>query len=165
MQAASILLTPVIMTGADLLFSTLKGDSYTLEANRHNLKMEQLEKDQIEWNQNYADEEKRHNRKRELKMDAQGDIEKDKQFLKTLLDKKGEIKGQIKYEKNKHKKKNPYYFAMDLIVTGVAGFLAYKIIRLCSKNENENENKNENKNENGTSTKSVADAKPQASEA
>ena len=38
MQAVSILLTPVIMTGADLLFSTLKGDSYTEGANRHNLK-------------------------------------------------------------------------------------------------------------------------------
>ena len=129
MQAVSILLTPVIMTGADLLFSTLKGDSYTLEANRHNLKMEQLEKDQIEWTQNYADEEKRHARKRELKADAQTDIEKDNLFLQKLLEKKGEIKGQINYEKNKHQKKNPYYFPVDLIVTASLGFVLYKLIR------------------------------------
>ena len=129
MQAVSILLTPVIMTGADLLFSTLKGDSYTEEANRHNLKMEQLEKDQIEWTQNYADEEKRHIRKRELKTDAQVDIEKDKLFLQKLLEKKGEIKGQINYEKNKHIKKNPYYFSVDLVVTATLGFCLYKIIR------------------------------------
>lgn len=132
MQAVSILLTPVIMTGADLLFSTLKGDSYTKEANRHNLKMEQLEKDQIEWSQNYADEEKRHNRKRELKMDANVDIEKDRLFLKTLLEKKSQIKGQIKYEENKHKKKNPYYFAVDFVVTATTGFIAYKLVRLAS---------------------------------
>lgn len=132
MQAASILLTPIVMTGADLLFSTFKEDSYTEEANRHNLKMEQLEKEQIEWSQNYALEEKKYNRKRELKSDAQGDIEKDRQFLKSLLDKKGQLKGQVAYEKTKHKKKNPYYFAVDLIATASFGFLVYKIVRSFS---------------------------------
>lgn len=105
MQAVSMVLTPLIMSGADMLFSTLKGDSYSKEAERHNLKMEQLESDRVKWDQNYANEEREYTRKRQQRADAKEDGVEDRSVLDQLLLQKDQIKGQLRTEVDKYRRR------------------------------------------------------------
>ena len=102
--------------------------SFSKEANRHNLKMEQLESDRVKWDQNYANEQREYTRKRQQRADAKEDSVEDRSVLDQLLLQKDQIKGQLRTEVDKHRRKNPYYFAADLMVTASVAFVVYKTV-------------------------------------
>lgn len=129
MQALSMVVGPVVFSGADALFRTLQGDSYTKETNRHNLKMEQLETSRIKWDRDYALEQREYDRRRILKEDATVTQMEDRATLDRLLEQKDQIKGQLRLENDRHRKQNPYYNTIDIVVTSGAVFLGYKICR------------------------------------
>lgn len=137
MQAVSLLATPVIMSAADLLFSTFKEDKYTLESQRHNLRMEEIEKQSVEWQQKFAKEESAFLKRRLNREDAKGESAENRQLLDQLLLEKNVLKSQKLAELSKHKKKNPYYLTSDLLVTSglvLSAYVTYRIFNRRSRN-------------------------------
>ena len=133
MQAVSILATPVIMSAADLLFSTFKEDKYTKESKRHNLRMEEIERQSVEWQQKFAEEENAFAKRRLTKEDAKNNAQEDRKILNQLLIEKDVLKGQKQAELSKHKRKNPYYLTADLITSSGLLLLAYVTYRIFNK--------------------------------
>ena len=127
MQALSMVVSPVVFSGADVLFRTLKGDLYTQETKRHNLRMEQLETERIQWDRDYALEQQAYERRRNLKSDAEISKMEDRATLDRLLLQKDQIKGSLKVEQDRHRKRNPYYNTVDIIVTSGVIILGYKL--------------------------------------
>ena len=135
MQAVSLLATPVIMSAADLLFSTFKEDKYTQEAQRHNLKMEEIEKQSVLWQQKFNEEESAFLKRRLAKEDASRASGENRQLLDQLLLEKNVLKSQKLEELSKHKNKNPYYLTSDLLVTSglvLSAYVTYRILNVLA---------------------------------
>ena len=137
MQAVSLLATPVIMSAADLLFSTFKEDKYTHEARRHNQRMEEIEKQSVEWQQKFTKEESVFLKRRLNREDAKDESVENRQLLDQLLLEKNVLKSQKMAELSKHKDKNPYYLTSDLLVTSglvLSAYVTYRIFNRRSRN-------------------------------
>lgn len=133
-----MLVAPVIMSGADLLFSTLKEDGYVKETQRHNLKMEELETNRIKWQEKFTSKEAAFLKRRLTKQDASEKATLDRAILDELLVEKSVLKSQLQNELSKHKKKNPYYLTADLVVTAGIVLSSVAVWRLCSRNKSTN---------------------------